>query len=142
MNKAFKKALELYGLKEIAGEKHNKKILEFFEAVGHKWVQNDETAWCAAFVGWCLSTEGYVHSGKLNARSYLDIGHRTENPVVGDLVVLWRIKEDSVYGHVGFYVNEKDGFINVLGGNQSNMVKISAYPKRQLLQYRKIIKSL
>jgi len=138
MNKAFEKALELYGLKEIAGEKHNETILGFFEAVGHKWVQNDELAWCAAFVGSCLKAAGYKHTGSLSARSYLKIGRRTEQPHIGDLVILWRVKKESIYGHVGFFIRERNGFIYILGGNQSNRVKISAYPQSQLLEYRKL----
>ncbi len=141
MIETFKRALSQYGVKEIVGEKHNDVILEYFKEVGHKWVKNDELAWCAAFVGWCLSKEGLEHSGALNARSYLKIGHRTESPRVGDIVVLWRVKENGPYGHVGFYVNEDANYIYILGGNQSNKVKVSAYAKGRLLQYRRIEKS-
>ena len=137
MLNVFKRALSQYGVSEIVGDQHNKKVLEYFKEVGHEWVKNDELAWCAAFVGWCLSKEGYDHSGKLNARSYLQIGQRTEHPKLGDIVVLWRVKEDSIYGHVGFYVNEDENYIYVLGGNQKNQVNILPYRKSRLLQYRR-----
>lgn len=140
MNKAFEKALELYGLKEVPGAEHNKEILEMFAAVGHKWVDNDELAWCAAFVGYCLDFAGYAHTGRLNARSYLKIGNRTDNPRPGDLVIFWRVKEHSIYGHVAFYVNKRDGYVNVLGGNQGNKVQVSAYLESRVLEYRRISK--
>jgi len=39
---------------------------------------------------------------------------------------------------VGIYINEANGFINVLGGNQSDQVKISSFGKTNLLGYRKL----
>lgn len=135
--KPYQIALVEYGLKEIVGSKHNAKILQFFKDIGHKWVQDDETAWCAAFANWCLKQSGLPHTGKLNARSFLDYGQPTKNPVLGDVVVLWRISRNSVFGHVGFFINETETGINILGGNQSNQVNIQTFPKTQLLGYRK-----
>lgn len=135
--KAYEFALIEYGLKEIVGVKHNAKILQFFKDIGHKWVKDDETAWCAAFANWCLKQQGLPHTGKLNARSFLDYGQPTKNPVLGDVVVLWRISRDSVFGHVGFFINETETGINILGGNQANQVNIQTFPKTQLLGYRK-----
>ena len=138
MNTAFEIALSQYGVKEIVGDKHNPVILNYFDCIGHSWVHNDETAWCAAFVNYCLNNAGYEGTGKLNARSFLDCGTVTDHPETGDIVVLWRGSILSWKGHVGFYVNETASKINILGGNQSNQVKISSYPKVQLLSYRKI----
>jgi len=138
MNYAFEIALSQYGIKEIAGDVHNPVIVNYFNCIGHKWVTDDETAWCAAFVNYCLVDSGHEGTGKLNARSFLDFGTETNSPEPGDIVVLWRGAPNSWKGHVGFYVNEMAGKINILGGNQSNRVCISAYPKIQLLSYRKI----
>jgi hypothetical protein len=41
-------------------------------------------------------------------------------------------------GHVGFYAGRFDGFIEVLGGNQSDTVKVSRYPSKSLLGVRRI----
>jgi hypothetical protein len=49
----YELACKHYGLKEIRGEEHNPVILKFFKEIGHSWVQDDETAWCAAFVNYC-----------------------------------------------------------------------------------------
>ncbi len=135
-NKPLEKALQEYGIKEIAGKSHNKRILDYFADIGHEWVRDDETAWCAAFVNWCLRQAGVDGTGKLNARSFLKWGRKIENPYLGCLVVLWRVKKTSPYGHVGFYINSDENWIWILGGNQSNEVRISKYPKNRLLEYR------
>ena len=138
MNKAFEIALGEYGIKEIVGNNDNPEVMKYYHEIGHEWVKHDELAWCAAFVNWCLLKAELEHTGKLNARSFLSIGEQTKVPQIGDIVVLWRIKKDSSYGHVAFFVREAENYIYMLGGNQSNQVCISKYPKTQLLEYRRI----
>jgi len=140
MIEVFIRALSQYGVKEIVGGQHNEAILNYFKEIGHSWVKDDETAWCSAFANWACKMEGYQNSGALNARSWLHIGNRTEHPQVGDIVVFWRGNKDGWQGHVGFYINETEDYINVLGGNQGNKVQISAYAKHRLLQYRRMSK--
>lgn len=139
MNPAFLIAISQYGQKGIIGNSHNPQILKYFTDIGHSWVQDDETAWCAAFVNWCLLRAGLPHTGKLNARSFIKYGTEATKPVIGDIVVLWRISPASSYGHVGFYITENKHNIFILGGNQSNMVNVQAFPKSQLLTYRRIV---
>lgn len=140
MEEVFKRALTQYGVKEIVGEIDNVQVLRYFMVSGHSWVKNDELAWCSAFVNWCAREEFYESTGKLNARSWLDVGHIVKTPEIGDLVILWRKEKNGPYGHIGFYINEVNGFIYILGGNQSNMVNISAYHKNRLLGYRRLRK--
>ncbi|MEK7139426.1 MAG: TIGR02594 family protein, partial [Patescibacteria group bacterium] len=122
----------------ILGTANNSRIVEYFSAVGHGWVKDDETAWCAAFLNWVLKESGLPHTGKLLARSFLTYGFPTDKPKLGDIVVLWRISKASPYGHCGLYVSENEVEIFILGGNEDGQVKIKAYPKYQLLAYRKI----
>jgi len=129
-------ALEEIGKKEIVGAKHNPRILQYFKTVGHSWVKNDETAWCAAFVGFILEKSGINSTKKLNARSYLKFGESTSNPTKGDIVVFWRNGKNSAYGHVAFFIRQTKNWIWVLGGNQNNEVNISKYHKTRLLDYR------
>ena len=140
MNSIFKRALGEYGITEIVGGKHNPEILKYFKEIGHEWVKDDETSWCAAFVNWCAKMEGYEYTGKLNARSFLDIGEKVEIPQMGDIVIFWRNQKDSWQGHVALYVKQDRDNIWVLGGNQSNKVGVNAYPKSQLLGYRRLNK--
>lgn len=125
------------GVKEIKGERHNSVILEYFDHVGHGWVKDDETPWCAAFVGACLERSGIKSTGSLAARSYLNWGKEVTTPKYGDIVVFWRGKKNGWQGHVGFFVKEDRGYIYVLGGNQRNAVNVSRYPKSRLLGYRR-----
>ena len=124
------------GVKEFKGSE-NPVILEYFDAVGHGWVADDETPWCAAFVGACLEEVGVKSTGSLAARSYLKWGKKTDKPEYGDIVVLWRGSKKSWQGHVGFYVKSDAKYIYILGGNQRNAVNVSRYPKSRLLSYRK-----
>ncbi|PRP68098.1 TIGR02594 family protein [Nonlabens agnitus] len=137
MNRAIDIALQDYGLKEVPGANHEQKIIQMFKDAGHSWVQDDETAWCSAFVNSVHHKACLPLSRKLNAISWLEIGEPVTDPVVGDVVVFWRKFKGSGYGHVGFYINETDTHIRVLGGNQSNEVNIALYPKDRLEGYRR-----
>lgn len=138
--KPYELALSQYGVKEIPGEKDNPVIVNYFNEIGQKWVKDDETAWCSAFVNYCCKKTGYPMSGELNARSWLEVGKEASTPKLGDIVVFWRTNRDSWKGHVGFYIGENDYYIFVLGGNQDNMVCVAEYPKYRLLQYRRLEK--
>lgn len=120
-------------------EGHNPKVVQYFADVGHGWVQDDETAWCAAFVGAMLKRAGMPHTGKLNARSYLDWGNEVDlhEAREGDIVVFWRGSPDDWRGHVGFFVRQDGDHIYVLGGNQLNAVNVLAYPASRLLGVRR-----
>ena len=128
-------AARFKGIKERPGKRHNPQIVKFFETVGHGWVKDDETAWCAAFVGSCLALAGYSHTHSLAARSYLRYGTRLKRPKPGCICVFKR-GNSSWQGHVGFYVGETKTHIKVLGGNQKNQVRVSSYRKSALLGYR------
>lgn len=125
------------GVKEVPGEKHNPRIIEYHSAVSMK-AQADEVAWCAAFVNWCLKKANVRGTGLANARSFLLWGKKVTDPKKGDICVFWRGREDSWQGHVGFYAGEYGKYILVLGGNQGNEVSIKRYPKSQLLEFRRL----
>lgn len=144
-----------YALKELPGlESNTPEIVNFFKEIGHTWVKTDETAWCAAFVNYVLKTAGYPNTGKLYAKSFLALGEQISVPKpLGssnefvDIVLFWRGEPWTNYdpeqfepGHVGFPLKERKDLVYTLGGNQSNMVKVSAYGRNRLEQYRRIYK--
>lgn len=140
-NELIKTALSQYGIKEIAGKEDNPEVLKYFDEIGYDGAKlKDETAWCSAFVNWCVKTANLPYSGKLTARSWLKVGKQVQEPELGDVVVFWRESPRSWKGHVGFFIRKTKNWIYVLGGNQNNQVKISAYPKKRFLQYRRLIK--
>ncbi|CAA0254859.1 TIGR02594 family protein [Tenacibaculum maritimum] len=137
--KAIELALTQVGVKEIVGRKDNPQVLKYFDEIGYDGVKlKDETAWCSAFANWVCKKVGLPYTGKLNARSWLKVGRRVSEPKLGDIVVFWRESRSSWKGHVAFFVRETKNWVYVLGGNQNNQVKISAYPKNRLLQYRRL----
>ena len=135
MKKLLKIAFSQYGIKEIIGEKHNPEVVKYFKEIGFKFINDDETPWCSAFMNWVALKSGLQRSEKLDARSWLLVGNKILPPAIGDVCVFWRNKKDGWRGHVGIYINETDDYINVLGGNQGNEVCIKEYPKKRLLSY-------
>ena len=123
------------GQAEIAGTADNPHILTYYRDVGHAEVGHDEVAWCAAFVGSCLERTGVKSTGSLLARSYLSWGEPLGQPTPGCIAVFER-GGDPQSGHVGFFVSGTPENIQVLGGNQSNSVRIATLPASRLLGYR------
>lgn len=134
----LKIALKEYGIKEIIGNENNPRILQYFKEINQSWVKNDETPWCACFVNWVLKQAGKIGTNALTVRSFLKYGIPTKRPELGDIVILWKDKKENTFGHIGFYINENEKNIFVLGGNQSDSVNITAFPKTQLYEYKKI----
>ena len=116
----------------------NPKVVAYFKDSGNAGVTDDETAWCAAFVGAMLKRAGGKGTGKLNARSYLEWGTPVERKDArpGDVAVFKR-GNSTWQGHVAFFVKDKGALIEVLGGNQSDAVNVKGYQASQLLGIRR-----
>ncbi|MBE9542558.1 MAG: TIGR02594 family protein [Proteobacteria bacterium] len=116
------------GVKEIKGDKHNPRIIEYHSTTGD--FTSDEVAWCSSFVNWCCLKAGYQRSKSATARSWHEMGKDvTNSPRVGDIVVLKRL-DSSWRGHVGFYVNMDEKYIYMYGGNQHDSVNVSKYYRK------------
>jgi uncharacterized protein (TIGR02594 family) len=124
------------GLREIPGPKHHPLILAMWRAIKRGGIKDDETAWCAAFVGWCLETQGIRSSRFESARSYLDWGVPLQGPVVGAVCVLGRPGHAGA-GHV-FIVTGMTPAGNIvgIGGNQGNAVSEDSFDPERVLGYR------
>jgi uncharacterized protein (TIGR02594 family) len=59
MKLAYKVAQTQRGVKEIAGIKHNPKIIEYHQACILQ-ANDDETPWCSSFVNWCYIIAGII----------------------------------------------------------------------------------
>lgn len=128
-------ALAEEGIKEFPGNGDNPRIVEYLKStnLSAPFNANDETAWCSAFVNWCVERSGFEGTDSAWARSWLNWGKKINTPQRGCIVVF---KRDVSSGHVAFYIGETATQIKVLGGNQSNAVDITNYPKSRLLGYR------
>lgn len=124
------------GTKEVAGSVHNPAIVKMYSEVGFPGVKDDETAWCAAFVGFILKKAGMPYMKSLSARSYLKYGKKLTEPKEGAIAVFWRGKPDGWQGHVGFVTKWDHKYIWVLGGNQNNEVNETKMERSKLLGLR------
>lgn len=119
------------GVKEVAGKKHDARVLGYHAATKLKSTR-DEVPWCSAFVCACLERTGVESTKSAKAKSFLTWGRAIQEPEIGCIAVFNR----KGGGHVGFFLSENDSQVYVLGGNQGNQVCVRAYPKKELLGYR------
>lgn len=133
-------ARDLIGLKEIKGSQHEPRILSLWKDAGLPF-SDDETAWCAGFVGGCLARAGIAPSLSAMARSYIKWGfdvldNGKEQIPLGAVVVFSRPPNDAS-GHVGFAVGlTMEGNILTLGGNQRDSVNIAPISYTRLVAAR------
>ncbi|HHI2212719.1 TPA: TIGR02594 family protein [Escherichia coli] len=121
------------GLTEIKGAKHNPEIVQFWRDIKRGGIKDDETPWCAAFVGAMLERVGIRSTRFESSKSYLDWGEKLDTPAYGCIVVFTRVGG----GHVGFVVGRRaNGDLLVLGGNQGDAVNIRAFPTSRVSGYR------
>lgn len=128
------------GIKEYSGSADNPDVVKYLKSVDTLTLsaqRNDETAWCSAFVNWCMEQAGIKGTEKANARSWLKWGKKIKIPEVGCITILWRGDPNGWQGHVGFFIKETSSYVYLLGGNQGDQVKIQRYPKTRVLGYRK-----
>ena len=121
------------GVQETKGGIHTPEVLKYWKDIRRGGIKDDETPWCAAFVGAMLERSGVKSTRFESAKSYLDWGQLLALPVVGCIVIFTR----EGGGHVGFVVGrDAKGNLLVLGGNQGDEVNIKAFPVSRVTGYR------
>lgn len=126
-------AREFMGLREIKGPQHNAEILQFWRDIKRGGIKDDETPWCAAFVGAMLERTGIRSTRFESAASYLEWGNPLQAPALGCVAIFTR----DGGGHVGFVVGRNAaGDLLVLGGNQSDEVNIREFAVSRVSGYR------
>lgn len=119
------------GQSEIPGKQHNPRIVAYHATTTYR-AKTDEVPWCSSFVNWVLRKSGVAGTDSAAAASWLKWG-RAVSPRTGAIAVLYNENVASSLSssgnHVGFLIQETDRYYKVLGGNQSNTVKVSHYPK-------------
>lgn len=131
-------AEEELGETEIAGKKHNPRILEYHATTGG--AKEDETAWCASYVNWVLKESGYEGAGSAWSHAWKSWGDGLSKPAVGAVAFIDWGKVDpkkTGKGHVGFVVGKTaKNRIVLLGGNQGDQVKYAAFKESLIQAYR------
>jgi uncharacterized protein (TIGR02594 family) len=125
-------AMREIGQREIRGARHNPRIIAY-HATTRLRASSDETPWCASFVNWCLLQAGIIGTNSAAAASWVHWGQGV-GARAGAIAVIYNAAAArsslTVSGnHVGFLVQATQNHFILLGGNQSNQVKISSYPK-------------
>lgn len=134
-------ARRLIGAKEIRGPAHSSAVVRMWESIKAPF-RDDETPWCAAFVGHCLEAVGVKSTRSAAARSYSHYGQELTmadlaRGYYGAIAVLSR-PGSSWSGHVGFLTGYDPAadVLQLLGGNQDNQVRFSEYKGERLLDLR------
>lgn len=129
--KVLVNALNLLGVKEIVGPRHNKQIMEWATELGLSRIYtSDEIPWCGLFIAKVVKDSDYeVVKDPLWARNWANFGNKQTEAMLGDILVFTR----GGGGHVGIYVGEDAACYHVLGGNQGNMVNISRIEKSRCI---------
>lgn len=121
------------GLREIRGPEHAEQIVQFWKDIRRGGIKDDETPWCAAFVGSCLERTGVVSTRFESATSYRDWGVKLDHPEVGAVAVIARPGGAHVFFVVG---RDAGGNIVGLGGNQSDAVGFATFDRGAIQAYR------
>lgn len=133
-------AYSYLNLREYPGKRHNSTILQWWKDLGLPF-RDDETPWCAGYVGGVLEEVGIKSTRSAAARSYnwTAWGKVHREPAVGDVVTFWRGSRRGPYGHVGFVVGkDRKGNLMVLGGNQGNRVSIRPFSRARILSFHQV----
>ena len=115
------------GQKEIRGPRHNPRIIEYHAATSLK-ASTDETAWCSSFVNWCLRQVSITGTNSAAAIRWINWG-KAATPKEGAITVIHQLNAANSGYHVAFFLQDCGSHHRLLGGNQSNRVKSSLYPK-------------
>ncbi|MBB3462000.1 TIGR02594 family protein [Rhizobium sp. BK377] len=131
-------ARRFIGLTEVPGARSNPTIVGWAKALGG-WIAgfftNDDTPWCGLFMAHCFGAvlpQEKLPANPLGALEWSKFGMQLSAPCVGAVLVFQR----PGGGHVGLYAGEDDDNYLVLGGNQSNRVKLSPVAKDRCVGIR------
>jgi uncharacterized protein (TIGR02594 family) len=127
-------AEQYIGTEEFKGIRHNPVIVGFWKLIKRSGIKDDETPWCAAFVGGCLEQAGILSSRFEGAASYLKWGKAIPKPLLGCIAVISRPGGNHVFFVAGITPDGKR--LIGLGGNQSDKVRYAVFDAAGVISYR------
>jgi len=134
----FDHALHDNGLAEFSGSASAPRIRTAILAAA-KWLNPDDskTAWCGCIRGlWGIETGTGVPPEHYRAASWAKWGKAVPDlnaAVKGDTIVMTRPGGN----HVCLYVKHDNNYVWAFGGNQSDMVKTSRFPRDRVTHIRR-----
>ena len=117
------------GLGEIGGNNRGYYVRQYLNG-------KENLPWCAGFISYCFKRAGYPLQYFLNAKSYLRVGKKVNNPQPGDLIIFSR----KGGGHIAIIEKvDKNGITTIeanLGAYPSKIKRVVYKEKpKQLLAY-------
>lgn len=145
-------ALRYVGLRELAGAAQHPFIQWCFSlCTGYGYDTADEVPWCSAFAQHPAWELRLPRSKSAAARSWLTVGIPVlpSHAAVGfDVVILTRGAGPqpgpdviAAPGHVGYFAGWDDDRVLLLGGNQSDGVRIDRFARDRILGIRRLEQS-
>lgn len=136
-------ALRHNGIQERVNNKSNPEILAWYKELGMPGITDTlSVPWCGTFVALCAKRSGLKwiqpKDNFMLARNWSSFPGSTklDRPAQGAVVVFWRGTPNGWQGHVGIIAGkDAAGNLMVIGGNQSNMVKIAPYTTQRVVGY-------
>ena len=123
------------GVKEIAGKRHNKRVLKYHATSSGKY-KDEKVPWCGSFINWVMKEAGYKETVKVpeRAKEWKRFGKSVSEPTLGSIAV----KSRNGGGHVTFMIGESKGgkYLYCLGGNQDDAGTIKRYKKSVFTDFR------
>lgn len=113
------------GIVEYDGRDANPRIMEYLATTTIK-ATDDATPWCSAMMNWAVIQLGMTGTDSAASASWEKWGEGLKKP--SDGCIIGFVRQDGS-GHVGIFIGEDEYNYKILGGNQSNTVKISNFAK-------------
>jgi uncharacterized protein (TIGR02594 family) len=142
MLKWLDEARRLIGTREVPGAANNPVIMSWGNRLGARVLGiaygADSVPWCGLFAAWCVHHAGITPPPiAIRAKAWATwgdaIGTTGTRPPLGAIAVFGR----DGGGHVGFVDSvNRDGSLNILGGNQGDAVNVRRFPRARLIALR------
>jgi uncharacterized protein (TIGR02594 family) len=131
------KLLRRKGLQEA---RDRGKLMSWLRSDGETLGDPAKLPWCGNAIETCIALtlpDEQLPGNPYLARNWLKLGGSLAIPALGCALVFWRGSKAGTSGHVGLYAGEDaQGYLHVLGGNQSNAITIARLDKSRLLGLR------
>lgn len=126
--------LKILGTREFSGPADNPVIIQWAVELNIKDYNHDAIFWCGLAMAVVAYRAGKpIPTNPLWALNWAKFGIHVDIPMLGDVLVYKR----TGGGHVGLYVGEDQEAYHTMGGNQSDMYKISRIEKSRLFAARR-----
>lgn len=130
---AYEVAARFVGVKETPGHASTPLVLAMLQLDG-TWPTDDAVPWCSAFLNFIAFVLGLPRSKSLAAISWQTVGEpiALTDAIAGNDIIVFP-------HHVGLFARLTWDRVYVLGGNQSDAVNVSPFPRAAIVAVRRLV---